>query len=111
MNYREAERERIEQYEKELEEMKQRVEKRPLLVERQSQVGSKYTTDQVLFSEYRYMYLCTCFHLMLLYSHILSCHKMKLILISIVSACTECLSEFFLVRWVGMMGGGAGWGI
>lgn len=58
MNYREAERERIEQYEKELEEMKQRVEKRPLLVERQSQVGSKYTTDQgLVFDIHVSMYL------------------------------------------------------
>ena len=102
LNYREAERERIEQYEKELEEMKQRVEKRPLLVERQSQVGSKYTTDQVLFSEYRYMYLCTCFHLMLLYSHIRSCHKMKLILISIVNAFQ---SFFGGISWGGGGGG------
>lgn len=40
MYYREAERDRIEQYEKELADMKERVDRRPLLVERQSQVGS-----------------------------------------------------------------------
>ena len=62
MNYREAERERIEQYEKELEEMKQRVEKRPLLVERQSQVGSKSTTDRRLGFLYTCIYVLAFIH-------------------------------------------------
>ncbi|KAK3094026.1 hypothetical protein FSP39_023139 [Pinctada imbricata] len=38
---REAERARMEEYEKELAEMKQRVDKRPLLVERQNQINAK----------------------------------------------------------------------
>jgi hypothetical protein len=42
-SYREAERERAEQYEKELQEMKERLEERPLLFEQETQViWSKY---------------------------------------------------------------------
>jgi hypothetical protein len=37
-SYREAERERAEQYEKELQEMKERLEERPLLFEQETQV-------------------------------------------------------------------------
>ncbi|XP_062593301.1 protein FAM161A-like [Saccostrea cucullata] len=43
---REAERERIEQYEKELAEMKERVDRRPLLVEQQSQVNAKNAVNK-----------------------------------------------------------------
>ncbi|CAC5422067.1 FAM161A [Mytilus coruscus] len=51
--YREAERERMEQYEKELQNMKDRIDQRPLLFEQESQVNAKKSAEKKFTAKLR----------------------------------------------------------